>query len=65
MSFTNTEMKSREDRKKIAKKIVNSLASAGMKYHDASSILRMAQEELGSRRSDEIISGKTPPTGDA
>ncbi len=65
MSFAKTEMKSYEERKEIAKKIVNGLVSMGMKYHDARSILGMAQEELGNRRSNEIISEKTPPTGDA
>lgn len=66
MSFTKTETKSYEERKEIAKKIVNDFVSMGMDYLDANSILRMAQDELAERRSNEIIpEKKTPPTGDA
>ena len=64
MGFTEGEIRDYKERKEIAKRIVNVLADMGMKYSEASSILRMAQEELGSRRSDEIVSKKTPPTGD-
>lgn len=55
MGFTEGEIRDYKERKEIAKRIVNDLADMGMKYSEASSILRMAQEELGSRRS---VSGK-------
>lgn len=64
MGFTDGELRDYKERKEIAKKIVNGLAGAGMKYHDASSILRIAQEELGKRRSEEILSEKVPQSSD-
>lgn len=48
MGSTEEERRKYKERKEIAKRIVNDLANMGMKYSEASSILRMAQEELGS-----------------
>lgn len=44
-----------KERKERAIKIVDELAAEGRGYSNASSVLRMAANELAERRSDEII----------
>lgn len=51
----NREKNDLDERRDRAKRIVDELAAEGRTYSDASSVLRMAVNELGNRRSDEIV----------